>query len=79
VSHRLRLPAGRGLLQEFIDRLNSNDPPKNAMPDSLWAELKNQLRTERIELVDRPRLFKPDPKSEGVDQGWHKRELADEK
>jgi hypothetical protein len=72
-------PAGRWLLQEFIDRLNSNDPPKNAMPDSLWAELKSQLHTERIELVDRPWLFKPDPKSEGVDQGWHKRELPDEK
>jgi hypothetical protein len=71
--------AGRWLLQELIDRLNSKEPPKNAMPESLWAELKNQLHTERIELVDRPWLFKPDPKSEGLNQGWHKPEPADEK
>jgi sialate O-acetylesterase len=45
----------------------------------LWGNLKKQLRAERISLVERAWLFKPDPRNEGLEQGWHKAELAEEK
>ena len=71
--------AGRWLLEKLVDHLNSPVLPKHALPDALWSNLKKQLRAERISLVERAWLFKPDPRNEGLEQGWHKAELAEEK
>jgi hypothetical protein len=70
--------AGRWLLEVLLDQMNSPTPPKNALSDVLWADLKTRLHAESISLVGRPWLFKPDPKNEGVERGWHKRKLANE-
>ena len=66
--------AGRWLLQVLLDHLNSPATPKNALPDDVWAYLKNELHAERTNLVACTWRFKPDPKNEGLSQGWHQTE-----
>jgi hypothetical protein len=39
--------AGRWLLSEFVDRLNSPVPPKNAISDALWGDVTKRLHAER--------------------------------
>ncbi|MCC6124932.1 MAG: hypothetical protein IT426_08220 [Pirellulales bacterium] len=71
--------AGRWLLQKLVAHLNSTVLPRHALPDVLWGNLKKQLHAERIGLVESAWLFKPDPRNEGLKQGWQKAELAEEK
>jgi hypothetical protein len=70
--------AGRWLLQVLLDHLNSPATPRNALPADAWTSLKNQLHAESTNLVGCTWRFKPDPKNEGLSQGWHQTKLAAE-
>jgi hypothetical protein len=70
--------AGRWLLQVLLEHLNSAETPKHALPDDVWAFLKNKLHAERTNLVACTWRFQPDPKNQGLALGWHKPTLASE-
>jgi hypothetical protein len=70
--------AGRWLLQVLLDYLKAPATPRNALPEDVWTALKNQLHAERTNLVACTWRFKPDPKNEGLSQGWHQANLATE-
>ena len=70
--------AGRWLLQVLLDHLNSPAPPRNALPNDVWASLKDELHAERTNLVACTWRFKPDPDNAGLSQGWHQPKLATE-
>ena len=68
--------AGHWLLQALLDYLNTPATPRNALPDDVWTSLKEQLHAERTNLVACTWRFKPDPKNEGLSQGWQQVKLA---
>ena len=70
--------AGRWLLQVLVNHLNSTTTPKHALPDDVWAFLKNKLYAERTNLVSFTWRFRPDPKNEGLALDWHKPTLTSE-
>jgi hypothetical protein len=63
--------AGRWLLSILLDRLASDSPPTKRLPQTVWDYAKAKLRTDQTNLVQRTWKFKPDPKNEGLVQGWH--------
>jgi hypothetical protein len=70
--------AGRWLLGVLVDQLRSGAAPKHALPEDVWANLKQQLHAEQTNLTTRVWRFHPDPKDEGVAQGWQRAKLANE-
>jgi hypothetical protein len=70
--------AGRWLLGVFLDHLETGAMPRNALPDEVWAYLRNKLHAERTNLVACAWRFKPDPGNQGLAEGWHKVVLASE-
>jgi hypothetical protein len=70
--------AGRWLLDVLLKHLRSPAAPRRALPEQAWTHLKHQLHAERTNLVAVPWRFRPDPKNEGLAQGWHRRALASE-
>jgi hypothetical protein len=68
--------AGRWLLNTLLDHLDSDDAPRHALSDDVWDYLKARLHTDQTNLVPRLWQFKPDPKGEGLTQGWHSGSLA---
>ena len=70
--------AGRWLLSVLLDHLRSGAAPKHALPEDVWANLKQQLHAEQTNLTTRVWRFHPDPKDEGVAQGWQRVKLASE-
>lgn len=71
-------PAGRWLLGVLVDQLRSGAAPKHALPEDVWSNLKQQLHAEQTNLTARVWRFHPDPKDEGVAQGWQRVKLASE-
>ena len=70
--------AGRWLLQVLLDYLKSPATPRNALPEDVWTSVKSQLHAEHTNLVACTWRFKPDPKNEGLSQGWHQAKIATE-
>jgi hypothetical protein len=68
--------AGRWLLDALLNHLDSDDMPRHALPDDVWGYLKARLHADQTNLVSRLWQFKPDPKGEGLTQGWHSTALA---
>jgi hypothetical protein len=64
-------PAGRWLLEVLLEHLESDEPPRHALPDDVWGYLKARLHADQTNLVSRLWQFKPDPKGEGLTKGWH--------
>ena len=63
--------AGAWLLRVLIDHLSAGPAPRRALSDDLWRHLKDKIHEEKIPLVEKVWRFKPDPKEEGVEKGWH--------
>ena len=70
--------AGRWLLGVLLEHLRSDPAPRHALPDDVWSYLQAKLHAEQTNLVSRTWRFKPDPKNEGVSQGWPSPALATE-
>jgi hypothetical protein len=70
--------AGRWLLQVLVDHLNSPTVPRHALPAEVLSALKQQLHAEQTNLVASTWRFKPDPKNEGLSQGWQQAKLPSE-
>ena len=70
--------AGRWLIQVLLDHLNSPAVPRNGLSDDVWTSLKHQLHAEQTNLTACTWRFKPDPKNEGVKEGWQQTNLASE-
>jgi len=68
--------AGRWLLQVLLDHLSQGPMPRHTLTGERWAYLKNKLRADQINLTAVPWRFKPDPKNEGLAQGWQLPQLA---
>ncbi len=68
--------AGRWLLRELIHQLQRPEPPSRTLDAKVWDYLKSSLQAEQTNLVERVWQFRPDPKNEGLTNGWHQRELA---
>jgi hypothetical protein len=64
-------PAGRWLLEVLLEHLESDEPPRHALPDDVWGYLKTRLHADQTNLVSLLWQFKPDPKGEGLTKGWH--------
>ncbi len=62
--------AGKWLLQVLLKELANGPAPKHALPEPLWQRIKDKIHEEKIPLVEKAWRFKPDPKNEGVQQGW---------
>ncbi len=68
--------AGPWMLGVLANRLLQPAPPRKALPAEVWDYLKASLQAEQTNLVERSWSFRPDPRNEGLAQGWHKRQLA---
>ena len=68
--------AGRWLLGLMLDDLKSPATPRNALSEETWASMKKQLVAESTNLAACTWRFRPDPKNEGLSQGWHQAKLA---
>jgi hypothetical protein len=70
--------AGRWLLGELIEHLNSSVWPKHGLSPEAWAGLRNKLHGETTNLVACTWRFRPDSKNEGLAQGWQRVALGSE-
>jgi hypothetical protein len=63
--------AGKWLLGVLLEELAQGPPPRHALSAAHWRRLKEKLHEDKIPLVDRPWRFRPDPRNEGLEKGWH--------
>ncbi|HOW67860.1 MAG TPA: glycoside hydrolase family 2 TIM barrel-domain containing protein [Candidatus Paceibacterota bacterium] len=68
--------AGQWLLSELLHHLAHGPQPRNGWSNDSWSRLKAKLHEQKIDLTQRPWLFKPDPRDEGVREGWASPGLA---
>lgn len=71
--------AGRWLLGRLVDHLSSGPAPRHGLGGEVWDYAKARMEAEQTNLVSRTWLFKPDPANHGLQQGWEKPYLKDEK
>lgn len=67
--------AGHWLLAELLKHLATGPAPRHALSTAEWTRLKEKLHEQKLALSDRSWQFRPDPKNEGLAQGWHKPEF----
>jgi hypothetical protein len=61
---------GRWLLDALLEHLANGPQPRHALNSETIARMREKLREQKVELVKLPWRFKPDPKGEGLRQGW---------
>lgn len=71
-------PAGRWLLEVLLHHLESGPRPGKQLPAPVWEYAKARLQAEVVDLSPRTWRFRPDPKDEGLQLGWHLASLAEE-
>ncbi len=71
--------AGHWLLGAMLDHLRDNLEPRHQLSPEVWTYLKARLHAEQTNLVSRTWRFKPDPKAEGLAQGWQSPDLASDR
>ncbi len=62
--------AGRWLLEQFIRHLQGPVAPRRGLSDATIRRMKEQIGRREIDLTRRTWSFRPDPRNEGVSQGW---------
>lgn len=71
-------PAGRWLLDLFVNHLHSAAWPRHQLSAEVWQYAKARMQADQTNLANRTWRFKPDPQNSGLEQGWHKAALTDE-
>lgn len=67
-------PYGKWLLGTFAHWLANGPEPKRALSPESRRHLREKLSERKIDLTPDPWRFRPDPKNDGLANGWHKRE-----
>lgn len=64
--------AGQWLLQVLLRHLAEGPEPTHAFSEALWNGLKQQTDRETVDLVPLVWRFRPDPREQGLPEGWHR-------
>ncbi len=62
--------AGRWLAGELVRHLAEGESPRHAVSPGLWNALKAKLHEDTLPFAERVWRFKPDPRADGVSEGW---------
>ena len=63
--------AGRWLRSVLLEHLASGPEPRRGFSEKTWARIRARLREEKIDLTGKTWKFRPDPREEGLREGWH--------
>jgi hypothetical protein len=69
--------AGPWLLGRILDQLANGPAARRALTAESWTELKAKLHEDSLPLTQRTWRFQPDPKNQGLSEGWSKPDHAD--
>jgi hypothetical protein len=67
--------AGRWLLDVFLDHLANGPGPKHASSEETRRRLREKLDERKVDLEPLAWRFRPDPKDEGLQEGWNRAAL----
>jgi beta-galactosidase/beta-glucuronidase len=70
--------AGRWLLSGLLRHLDQGAAPKHALTSKTLKRMREKIDEDKIELVQRPWRFKPDPDNHGLMQQWHSQDFEED-